>query len=50
MTHDDQQVEINSLPIFSQNKPIKYVVKVVTLFYVLSVLNSPKIRFLDIKT
>jgi hypothetical protein len=28
MTHDDKQVEINSLPIFSQNKPIKYVVKV----------------------
>jgi hypothetical protein len=27
MTHDDKQVEINSLPIFSQNKPIKYVVK-----------------------
>jgi hypothetical protein len=50
MTHDDKQVEINSLPIFSQNKHIKYVVKVVTSFYVLSVLNSPKIRFLNIKT
>jgi len=50
MTLHDIQAKINSLPIFSQNKHIKYVVKVVTSFYVLSVLNSPKIRFLDIKT
>jgi hypothetical protein len=50
MTYHDIQVKINSLPIFSQNKPIKYVSKVVTLFYIFSVLNSPKIRFLDIKT
>jgi len=48
MTYHDIQVKINSLPIFSQNKPIKYVSKVVTLFYIFSVLNSPKIRFHNI--